>query len=161
MRPIVWCAIGLCAGLYLFFNGFRLLQHRRRPRFLDTPVSTILERIHVGWSNSVASPPDHTLSSRPSPSALATTSAPSSGSGNGRAAQQPVGPAGSRGAHAKSYNIFSTTTLAKVMIDPRGADLDLHRDFQEQFCDSFFTTKEEVPLNDAYAAPTPWHQHKQ
>jgi hypothetical protein len=31
------------------------------------------------------------------------------------------------------------------MVDPRGAELDLHRDFQQEFCDSFFTTKEEVP----------------
>ena len=39
IRPIVWCATGLCAGLYLFFNGFRLLQRRRL--ILDTPVSKI------------------------------------------------------------------------------------------------------------------------
>jgi hypothetical protein len=34
-----------------------------------------------------------------------------------------------------------------VLIDPRGADLDLHRDFQEEFCDSFFTTKDPAPPN--------------
>ena len=32
-------------------------------------------------------------------------------------------------------------------IDPRGADLDLHRDFQQEFCDSFFTTKDPAPSN--------------
>ena len=42
---------------------------------------------------------------------------------------------------------FLDDNTGKVMIDPRGAELDLHRDFQEQFCDSFFTTKEEVPSN--------------
>jgi hypothetical protein len=42
---------------------------------------------------------------------------------------------------------FLDDNTAKVMIDPRGADLDLHRDFQEEFCDSFFTTKEEAPDN--------------
>jgi hypothetical protein len=31
------------------------------------------------------------------------------------------------------------------MVDPRGAELDLHRDFQQEFCDSLFTAKEEVP----------------
>ena len=40
---------------------------------------------------------------------------------------------------------FLDDNTGKVMVDPRGADLDLHRDFQEEFCDSFFTTKEEVP----------------
>jgi E3 Ubiquitin ligase len=42
---------------------------------------------------------------------------------------------------------FLDDNTAKVMIDPRGADLDLHRDFQDEFCDSLFTTKEEVPAN--------------
>jgi hypothetical protein len=40
---------------------------------------------------------------------------------------------------------FLDDNTGKVMVDPRGADLDLHRDFQQEFCDSFFTTKEEVP----------------
>jgi len=42
---------------------------------------------------------------------------------------------------------FLDDNTGKVMVDPRGADLDLHRDFQQEFCDSFFTTKEEVPPN--------------
>lgn len=40
---------------------------------------------------------------------------------------------------------FLDDNTGKVMVDPRGAELDLHRDFQQEFCDSFFTTKEEVP----------------
>jgi hypothetical protein len=36
---VVWCVLGLCAGLYLFFHGFRLLQ--RRHLILDTPASKI------------------------------------------------------------------------------------------------------------------------
>lgn len=42
---------------------------------------------------------------------------------------------------------FLDDNTGKVMVDPRGADLDLHRDFQQEFCDSIFTTKEEVPAN--------------
>ena len=42
---------------------------------------------------------------------------------------------------------FLDDNTGMVMVDPRGADLDLHRDFQQEFCDSFFTTKEEVPPN--------------
>ena len=42
---------------------------------------------------------------------------------------------------------FLDDNTGKVMVDPRGADLDLHRDFQQEFCDSFFTTKEEAPPN--------------
>ena len=40
---------------------------------------------------------------------------------------------------------FLDDNTGKVMVDPRGADLDLHRDFQQEFCDSFFTLKEEAP----------------
>ncbi len=42
---------------------------------------------------------------------------------------------------------FLDDNTGKVMVDPRGADLDLHRDFQEEFCDGFFTTKQEAPPN--------------
>jgi hypothetical protein len=42
---------------------------------------------------------------------------------------------------------FLDDNSAKVMVDPRGADLDLHCDFHEEFCDSFFTTKQEAPDN--------------
>jgi len=42
---------------------------------------------------------------------------------------------------------FLDDNTGKVMVDPRGADLDLHRDFHEEFCDSLFTMKEEAPGN--------------
>ncbi len=42
---------------------------------------------------------------------------------------------------------FLDDNSAKVMVDPRGAELDLHRDFQQEFCDGFFTMKEEAPPN--------------
>jgi len=42
---------------------------------------------------------------------------------------------------------FLDDNTGRVLVDPQGADLDLHRDFQEEFCDSFFTTKDPVPDN--------------
>ena len=42
---------------------------------------------------------------------------------------------------------FLDDNSGKVMVDPRGAELDLHRDFEQEFCDSLFTTQEEAPLN--------------
>ena len=36
---------------------------------------------------------------------------------------------------------FLDDNTGKVMVDPRGAELDLHRDFQQEFCDAFFTTE--------------------
>ena len=34
---------------------------------------------------------------------------------------------------------FVDDNTGLVLVDPRGADLDLHHDFQEEFSDSFFT----------------------
>jgi hypothetical protein len=42
---------------------------------------------------------------------------------------------------------FLDDNTGKVMVDPCGAELDLHRDFQQEFCDGFFTMKEEAPPN--------------
>jgi hypothetical protein len=42
---------------------------------------------------------------------------------------------------------FVDDNTGRLVIDPRGADLDLHRDFEQEFCDSFFTTKDPTPGN--------------
>jgi len=42
---------------------------------------------------------------------------------------------------------FLDDNTGRVLIDPRGADFDLHRDFHQEFCDGFFTTKEPAPPN--------------
>ena len=42
---------------------------------------------------------------------------------------------------------FVDDNTGRLLVDPRGADLDLHCDFKEEFCDSFFTTKDAAPAN--------------
>jgi hypothetical protein len=42
---------------------------------------------------------------------------------------------------------FIDDNTGLLLVDPRGADLDLHCDFKEEFCDSFFTTKDPAPAN--------------
>jgi hypothetical protein len=42
---------------------------------------------------------------------------------------------------------FVDDNTGRVLVDPHGADLDLHRDFEQEFCDSFFTTKDPMPDN--------------
>lgn len=42
---------------------------------------------------------------------------------------------------------FIDDNTGRMLIDPRGAELELHRDFEQEFCDSFFTTKEPAPEN--------------
>jgi hypothetical protein len=138
---IVWCVIGLCGGLYLFFNGFRLLQ--RRHLILNTPISKIrsaslgmveLSGLAVG-PYSITAP----VTARPC-YFYRTLVWEWKQSGKNK---QWVKVA----AECMHVPFFLDDNSGRVMVDPRGAELDLHRDFQQEFCDSFFTTKQEVPPN--------------
>jgi hypothetical protein len=138
---IVWLVIGLCVGLYLFIHGFRLLQ--RRQLILNTPVSKIrsasmgmveLSGLAVGPHTLVAP-----ITARPC-YYYRTFVWEWRQSGKNK---QWVKVA----AECMHVPFFLDDNTGKVMVDPRGADLDLHRDFQQEFCDSLFTLKEEAPPN--------------
>jgi hypothetical protein len=136
---LIWCSVGFCAGIALFFYGFRLLQRRRL--ILDTPFSKIRSAAlgMVEISGLACGP--------------YTMLAPVSGRpcyyyrtlvwewkqhGKNR---QWVKIAG----ECTHLPFFIDDNTGRMLIDPRGADLDLHRDFQQEFSDSFFTTKEPAP----------------
>jgi hypothetical protein len=138
---ILWSVVGLCAGIYLFFQGFRLLQ--RRHLILDTPVSKIrsasmgmveLSGLAVGPYTMVAP-----VTARPCYYYRTLVWEWRQVGKN----KQWVKVA----AECMHVPFFLDDNTGKVMVDPCGADLDLHQDFQQEFCDSFFTTKEEVPPN--------------
>jgi hypothetical protein len=138
---ILWCVIGLCAGLYLFVRGFRLLQ--RRQLILNTPVSKIRSASMgmVELSGLAAGP--YTITAPVTVRACyyyRTVIWEWKQEGKNK---QWVKVA----AESMHVPFFLDDNTGKVMVDPRGADLDLHRDFQQEFCDGFFTTKEEVPPN--------------
>jgi hypothetical protein len=44
---------------------------------------------------------------------------------------------------------FLDDNTGRVLVDPTGAEMDIHRDFQEEFSNSFFSTAPEVPSNVA------------
>lgn len=138
---LFWCVIGLCAGIYLFIQGFRLLQRRRL--VLDTPVSKIrsaplgmveLSGLAVGPYTVVAPITDRACYY------FRTVAWEWKRQGKSSRWVKVA-------AESMHVPFFLDDNTGKLMIDPRGADLDLHRDFQQQFCDSFFTTKEAAPDN--------------
>ena len=141
IRPIFWCAIGLCGGLYFFFNGFRLLQHRHL--ILDTPVSKIRSASMgmVELSGQAVGPYTVIAPVTERPCYYFRTVV-WEWKRQGRS-NQWVKVA----AECMHVPFFLDDNTGKIMVDPRGAELDLHRDFQQEFCDSFFTSKEEVPPN--------------
>jgi hypothetical protein len=140
-RPIAWCVIGICVGIYLFVQGFRLLQ--RRQLILNTPVSKIrsasmgmveLSGLAVGPYTLVAP-----VTERP---CYFYRTLIWEWKRRGRSSQWVK-----IAAECMHVPFFLDDNTAKVMVDPRGAELDLHRDFQQEFCDGFFTTKQEAPPN--------------
>src|SRR5208282_5215774 len=140
-RPIVWCLLGVFAGLYIFYRGFLLLQ--RRHLILDTPVSKVRSApLGMVELNGLAGGPYTIVAPiTERPCYYYRTVAwewKRQGKNN-----QWVKVA----AECVHMPFFLDDNTAKVMVDPRGAELDLHRNFQQEFCDSFFTTKEEVPSN--------------
>jgi hypothetical protein len=138
---IFYCVIGICAGIYLSFRGFRLLQ--RRHLILDTPVSKIrsasmgmveLNGLAVGPHTIIAP-----ITARPC-YYHRTLVWEWKQEGRNKKWVKVV-------AECMHVPFFLDDNTARVMIDPRGADLDLHLDFHEEFCDGLFTMKEEVPGN--------------
>jgi hypothetical protein len=140
-RPIAWCVIGIGVGIYLFIQGFRLLQ--RRQLILNTPVSKIrsasmgmveLSGLAVGPYTLVAP-----VTERP---CYFYRTLVWEWKRRGRSSRWVK-----IAAECMHVPFFLDDNTAKVMVDPRGAELDLHRDFQQEFCDGFFTTKQEAPPN--------------
>ena len=138
---VVWCVIGFFAGIYLFVQGFRLLQ--RRKLILNTPVSKVRSASlgMVELSGLAAGP--YTVEAPITERDCfyyRTVAWEWKQSGKNK---QWVKVA----AESMHVPFFLDDNTGKVMVDPRGAELDLHRDFQQEFCDSFFTTKQGAPPN--------------
>jgi hypothetical protein len=134
-----WCVIGFCAGIGGFFYGFRVLQRRRL--LLDTPFSKIRSASMglVEVSGLAVGP--------------YTLIAPITGRPcyyhrtlvwefrQGTRKKEWVQIAG----ECAHVPFFIDDNTGRVLVDPRGADLDLHCDFKEKFCDSSFSMNDLAP----------------
>jgi hypothetical protein len=140
-RPIFWCIAGVFAGLYIFYKGFLLLQ--RRHLILDTPVSKIRSAsLGTVELNGLAVGPYSMIAPISERACYYYRTVAYEWKQHGKN-KQWVKVA----AECMHVPFFLDDNTGKVMVDPRGADLDLHRDFQQEFCDGFFTTKQEAPPN--------------
>jgi hypothetical protein len=133
---ILWCGIGFAAGIYLFFRGFYLLQRRRL--ILDTPLSKIRSAAMgmVEVSGLAVGPYTMIAPITARPCYYYRTVAwewKRQGKNN-----QWVKVAG----ECMHLPFFLDDNTGRLLVDPRGAELDLHRDFQEEFNTSFFSRNE-------------------
>ena len=138
---LLYCVLGFCAGIGLFIYGFRLLLRRRL--ILDTPFSKIrsasmgmveVSGLAVGPYTMIAP-----ITARPC-YYYRTLVWEYKQNGNNKQWIKVV-------AECMHVPFFVDDNTGRVLVDPRGADLDLHRDFQEEFCDSFFSTKDPAPAS--------------
>ena len=140
-RPILWLGIGMCAGFYLFVHGFFLL--RRRHLILDTPASKIRSASMGMVEISGLAVGPYTMSAPiTTRSCYYYRTLVWEWKRRGRSSQWVKVAA--EGMHLP---FFLDDNTGRVLVNPRGAELDLHCDFEQQFCDSFFTTKDPVPDN--------------
>ena len=137
---ILWCGLGFAAGIYLFFRGFYLLQRRRL--ILDTPLSKIrsaamgmveVSGLAVGPYTMIAP-----ITERP---CYYYRTVAWEWKRRGKNSQW-VKVAG----ECMHLPFFLDDNTGRVLVDPRGAELDLHRDFREEFNTSFFSSNE-TPAN--------------
>jgi hypothetical protein len=136
-----WCVMGLCAGIFSFVQGFRLLE--RRHLILDTPFSRIrsasmgmveLSGLAIGPYTMVAP-----LSARP---CYYYRTLVWEWKRQGKS-NEWVKVA----AECMHLPFFLDDNTGRVLVDPRGAELDIHCDFLEEFSDALFTTKDPAPGN--------------
>lgn len=140
-RPIIVCFLGFFAGIFLFVRGFRLLQ--RRHLILDTPVSKVRSAsMGMVELSGLATGPYTLISPITARPCFYYRSVAWEYKRQGKSSQWVKAAA-----ECMHVPFFLDDNTGKVLVDPRGADLDLHRDFQEEFCDSFFSMKEEAPAN--------------
>ncbi len=140
-RPIAWCVVGVFAGLYIFYKGFLLLQ--KRHLILDTPVSKVRSAaLGMVEINGLAVGPYTVIAPITERPCYYHRTVVWEWKRRGKNNQWVK-----IAAECTHVPFFLDDNTGKVMVDPRGAELELHRDFQQEFCDGFFTTKEEAPPN--------------
>jgi hypothetical protein len=138
-HPIAVSIVGIGIGLYLFYQGFHLLQ--RRHLLLDTPLSKIRSAsMGMVELSGLAAGPYTVISPITARSCYFYRTLVWELKQCGRN-KQWVKVA----AECMHVPFFLEDTTGKVMVDPSSAELDLHCDFKQEFCDSFFTMKDKVP----------------
>lgn len=138
---LLWCVVGFCAGVGLFFYGFILLQRRRL--ILDTPFSKIRSAsMGMVEISGLAVGPYTMISPIAVRPCYYYRTLVWEWKQNGRN-KSWVKVAG----ESMHVPFFVDDNTGRLLVDPRGADLDLHRDFQQEFNGSFFSSRDDAPAN--------------
>ncbi|MBZ5571346.1 MAG: hypothetical protein LAO09_05640 [Acidobacteriia bacterium] len=139
--PSVWPILGACAGVYLFYHGFQLLV---RKRLIENTPSSKIRSAAMGLVELSG------LATGPY-----TMNAPITGLPcyYYRTMVWQWKRQGKSSSWVKAADeslhlpFFLDDGTARVLVDPQGAELDIHRDFHDEFSESVFSSSLEVPAN--------------
>jgi len=135
--------VGACAGVYLFYRGFRLLQRKRLIQ--DTPASKVRSAaMGLVELNGLATGP-YTMNSPVTgmPCYYYRTTA---WQWQRRGKNSEWVQVADECCHVPFYLDDNT---GRVLVDPQGAELDIHRDFHDEFGGQIFSSHLELPANVA------------
>lgn len=134
----VLSSIAIAGGLYFFFTGFRLLARKRL--LLSTPTSKIRSAALglVEVNGVVVGPYTIPAPITGAPCFLYHTTAWQQRE-NKKSEWEKVAD------ETLHLPFFIDDSTGQLLIEPLGADLDLHRDFREEYGASFFFSQDDVP----------------
>lgn len=141
--PTLWAIAGAIGGVYLFYRGFRTLQRKRL--ILNTPTSKVRSASMglVELSGLAVGP--YTIAAPITGRACyyyRTIAWQLKQSGKSKEWQKVA----EESLHVPFYLDDNT---GRVLVNPQGAELDIHRDFHQEFGGSFFAGSPDVPANVA------------
>lgn len=141
IQPIIWAGIGAIAGVCLFCRGFSLLQRKRL--ILNTPASKIRSAsMGLVEVNGLAVGPYTMLAPITGvPCYYFRTMAwqwKREGKNNSwvKVADESM-----------HLPFFLDDNTGRVLVNPQGAEMEIHRDFQDEFSTSLFSSNMQIPQN--------------
>jgi hypothetical protein len=140
-RFLIWPVIGIAAGVYGFFRGFRILQRKRL--ILNTPASKIRSAsMGLVEISGMAIGPYVITSPLKELECYYYRSIAWEWKQRGKTSEWV------KAAEETLYVPFYVDdNTDKLLIDPRGAEMDLHCDFQEEYKHSILFERTEVPVH--------------
>jgi hypothetical protein len=141
LPPWLWPVLGAVAGLYLFYHGFQLLQRKRL--VMNTPSSKIRSAAMglVEVSGLATGPYTLTAPITGVPCYYYRTMV-------WQWKQQGKSSSWVKEADESLHVPFYLDDgTARVLVNPQGAEMEMHRDFQEEFSHSLFSSSLEIPGN--------------
>jgi E3 Ubiquitin ligase len=138
---LIWPAIGAAVGVYLFCHGFRLLQRKRL--IMDTPSSKVR-------SASMGLVELNGLATGPYTVTAPITQVPCY---YYRTMAWQMQQRGKSSEWVKVADdslhlpFYLDDNTGRMLVNPQGAEMDIHRDFHEEYSTSFFSSRPDVPSN--------------